>query len=81
MVYIFLSFLYLSLPPFLFKDCVTLALAGLLSWLEHRPIHQRVAGSISSRGTYLRWGSHPQLGRMWEANNRVSLSHQCLSLK
>ena len=29
------------------------ALAGQLSWLEHRPVHQKVASSIPSRGTYL----------------------------
>ena len=29
------------------------ALARWFSWLEHRPIHQKVAGSIPSHGTYL----------------------------
>ena len=29
------------------------AMAGWLSWLEHHPIHQKVAGSIPGQGTYL----------------------------
>ena len=31
-----------------------MALAGWLSWLEPCPIHQNVAGSIPSQGTYRR---------------------------
>ena len=43
------------------------ALARLLSWLEHRPIHQNVAGSIPNQGMYERQPIN------------VSLSHWCFS--
>ena len=30
----------------------SLTLIGLLSWMEHCPVHQKAAGLIPSRGTY-----------------------------
>ena len=42
---------------FLMYKNVGWALAGWLSWLEHRPVHQKVAGSILSQGTHLVVGS------------------------
>lgn len=32
---------------------------GWLSWLKHRPVHQRVVSSIPGRGTYLVCGFEP----------------------
>ena len=32
------------------------ALAGVIHWIEHRPMDQRVAGSIPSQGTCLGCG-------------------------
>ena len=45
-----------------------IALAGWLGWLEHRPVHQKAAGSIPGRNTY----EKQQID--------VSLSHRCFSL-
>ena len=57
------------------------ALAGWLSWLEHRPIHQNVAGSICGQGTYPGCGFDPQSGHIREATNRCfSLTSMFLSL-
>ena len=38
------------------------ALARWLSWLEHPPVHQKVAGSIPRQGTYLGGRFDPQSG-------------------
>ena len=38
------------------------ALAGLAQWIEHRPMNQRVTGSIPSQGTLLGCGPGPQWG-------------------
>ena len=38
------------------------ARAGVAQWIEHRPVNQRVAGSIPSQGTCLGCGPGPQLG-------------------
>ena len=62
----------------LHNECITknmaLALAGWLSWLEHHPLHQKVAGSIPSQGTYLGGRFDPWLGHVREATNWWSLS-------
>ena len=53
-------------------------LARWLSWLEHCPIHQKVAGSIPSQGTYVGSTFNPQSGSIWEATYvsfSLSLSH------
>ena len=39
-----------------------MALAGVAQWIERGPVNQRVASSISSRGTSLGSGPGPQLG-------------------
>ena len=46
------------------------ALAGWLGWLEHRPTHQKVTGSISGQGTYLGCGFDPWLGHIQKGTNR-----------
>ena len=50
------------------KKCADLA--GWLSWLVRRPIHQKVAGSIPGQGMYLGCEFDPQSGRVWEATNQ-----------
>ena len=61
-----------------------IALARRLSWLEHHPVHQRVAGSIPSQGTYLRsgFGRDPLLTVRADAggNQVMFLSHIDLCL-
>ena len=37
---------------------------GWLSWLEHRPVHQKIAGLIPSQGIYLGCGFDPCLERL-----------------
>ena len=44
-------------------------LAGWLSWLEHRPIHQKIVCSIPSQSTYQGCGFDLQLGCTWETAN------------
>ena len=51
-----------------------LALTGWLSWLKHRPISQKVVGSIPGQDTYLDCRFNPQSECMWEA------THWCFSL-
>ena len=41
-----------------FKD-FNRALAGVAQWTEHRPVNQRVAGSIPTQGTCLGSGPGP----------------------
>ena len=60
------------------KKC-TPALAGRLSWSEHRPIHRKVAGSIPVQGTCLGCRFSPQSGHVREATNQC-LSHVDVSL-
>ena len=58
-----------------FLKVIHTALAMGLSWLEHCPIHQKVAGSIPALGTYLGCGFDPQLHHVWETTNQsLSLS-------
>ena len=38
------------------------AVAGVVPWIEHRPVNQRVVGSIPSQGTCLGCGPGPHLG-------------------
>ena len=45
--------LYFNFGPNTFFKKVFFALAGVVQWIEHRPVSQRVAGSIPSQGTYL----------------------------
>ena len=45
------------------------ALAGPLSWLEHRLICQKVAGSIPSQGTFPGCRLNLQSEDAWEATN------------
>ena len=40
----------------------TIALAGVVQWIECGSANQRVAGSIPSQGTYLGCGPGPQWG-------------------
>ena len=51
-----------------------------LSWLEHRPISQKVVGSIPGKGTFLVVGSVSSQGTYGRQTIDVSLSHQCFSL-
>ena len=46
-----------------------MALAVWLSWLQHCPVHQKVAGSIPSQDTYLGCGFDPQSGQAQEATD------------
>ena len=46
------------------------ALARWFSWLEHRPVHQKAAGSIPSQGTYLDCRFDPQVKHVWEATDQ-----------
>ena len=49
--------------------------------MEHRPVHQKVAGSIPSQGTHLGCRFDPPLGCVWEATNGCfSLTSKFLSL-
>ena len=60
---------------------VSTALAGWLSWLEHRPVQQRVVGSISSQGTCLGSRCDPRPGCVQEVTNKCfSLTWMFLSL-
>ena len=43
-------------------EILPFALAGVAQWTEHGPVNQRVTGSIPSQGTYLGYGSGPQVG-------------------
>ena len=56
-----------------------------LSWLEHRPIHQKVAGLIPNQDMYLDCGFNTRLGRqpinVSHINVSVSESSLPLSLK
>ena len=56
------------------------ALARWLSWLEHCLMHQKVAGLIPGRSTYLGCGFHPRWGHIWEATNDISHINVSLSL-
>ena len=56
------------------------ALAGWLSWLEHCPVHQNVAGSICGQGTYPGCGFYPSRGTYGRQPIDVSLSLHCVSL-
>ena len=47
-----------------------IALVGWLNWLEHHPIHQKIAGLIPSQETYLGCVFDPMSGHIWEATNR-----------
>ena len=46
-----------------------LALTKWFSWLEHRPVHQKVAGLIPSQAVYLGCGFDLQSGCTLEATN------------
>ena len=46
------------------------ALAGWLSWLGHRLIHQKFEGLIPGRATNRRCAFNPLCRHVWEANNR-----------
>ena len=54
------------------KIC-NLALARQLSWLEHHPIHQKAAGSISGQVIYLGCGFSPGQGMYRRQLTHVSL--------
>ena len=60
------------------KNISSPALAEGLSWLEHCPVHQKVAGSVPSQGTNLGCRFDPQSQCVWEATDWC-LS-RCLSL-
>ena len=63
------------------KKKYCLAMARWLGWLEHHPIHQKVAGSIPGQGTYLGCGFDLRSGRVWEATDRCfSITSTFLSL-
>ena len=40
------------------------ALTRWLSWLERRPVYQKIVGYIPGQGTYLGCGSDPRLGHI-----------------
>ena len=59
----------------------TRALAGWLSWLEHHPVHQKVAGLIPEQGTFLDRGFDSRSEHIQEATDRCfSLTSLALSL-
>ena len=49
-------------------------LAGWLKCLDRQPMHQKVAGSIPTQGTYLGCGFNPRSGCVWEGTDECSLS-------
>ena len=54
---------YLAILAFyLFFKILFIALDDVAQWFEHRPVNQRVAGSILSQGICLGCGPGPQLG-------------------
>ena len=53
------------------------AMAGWLSWLEHRPVQQKVVISVPSQGTCLGCGFDPWLRHVGEIVSRLSLSWWC----
>ena len=53
---------------------IRVTMAKFLSWLEHHPIHQKVAGSIPNYNTYVGHGLDPQPGHVWEAIDGISFS-------
>ena len=64
-------------PLLLLEKPAIIALARWLGWLGHRPVHQKVAGSIPGFRT-LRCGFDPWSGRVQEATDRcfcLSVSH------
>ena len=50
------------------------ALTDVAQWIEHRPVNQKVTGSIPSQGTCLGCGAGPQFGAH---EIDVSLTYQC----
>ena len=52
----------------------SLALAGIAQWIEHRPVNQRVPGSIPSQGTCLGCRATSSLEGWWKAT-----THWCFS--
>ena len=61
----------------MFSKLVFTVLAEWLSWLEHRPAHQRAAVSILSQGTYLGCGFDPWSSAYGRHPIDISPSHQC----
>ena len=59
---------------FFFQNCHPLPGPVWLSWLEHRPTHQKVVGSTPHQGTRLGSWFNPQSGNLWE------VAHQCFSV-
>ena len=57
---------------------ITSSLARWLSWLEHRPVHQKVTGSIPGQGTCLGCRFTPQSEHI--RGQPISLSHINASL-
>ena len=52
---------------------------GWLSWLEHRPVNQKVADSTPGQGTCLGCGFSPWSGCVWEATNPCFCLNRCFS--
>ena len=48
---------------------INIALAGWLSYLQHHPVRQKVAGLIPNQGTYLGCGFNPLVRAQQEATN------------
>ena len=53
----------------LIKNVGSRALAGWLYWLERRPVHQKVVGSIPGQGTYLGCKFDPWLSHVGETTD------------
>ena len=52
-----------------------IALAGVAQWIEHRPVNQKVTGSIPSQGTCLGCGLVPQLKACKRQPRALPLAH------
>ena len=81
------SFWKNNFPKFYFNQGINImkftvyTLAGRVSWLEHCPVDQRVAGLIPSQDTYLGCRLCPSLGHMQgRTANWHSLASMFLSL-
>ena len=51
------------------------ALAGVVQWIERRPVHWKVTGLIPSQGTCLGCAPGPQLGAGERQQINVSLTY------
>ena len=70
----FLNYIYFSRARQV-ENKAYLALVGVVQWTEYQLLNQRVAGSISSKGTCLGCRLGLQLGKCERQRTEVSLTH------